>query len=417
MIAKPDARLRLLINGIASLLNTIAGYATAWFAYGDRVPELSRLIWGSSALVLFAWWIGSMIVATILIRPGQPPGFARTRKALELGVFLHVNGVTWLFLPYGSTELQHVTLLFSTSYCAATVLSSADHDFFTRSRIAVVMGGLALQCFLLRIPLRPFLVAYLIILGLVFITFDQLIRRVIGDLKVARREAEAARDARTRFLQAATHDLGQPLQAARLFHEQALRAAGEQPRRDAAEAARAAFDAMERLLHSILDHLRLSEGRMVAKIGPVPVDRLLAGLVRQFKPMAALHGVDLAALPVGRHLGRQVLGDPYLCERVLGNLIDNALRHAGAKRVRIGLRRDPAGIVRLFVADDGIGLRQANVEALFEDFTQGPGHAEGGFGLGLASARRAALAMGGRLGHEPRWRRGTQFVLELPVTP
>lgn len=411
--SKIDARTRLLANGVASLLLTLAGYASAWLGYGERVPWLYRAIWGGTALVLFAYWIAAIIVAAVRIRPGQRPGFRRTRQALEFGTFLGVNGVTWLFMPYGTTELQHVTLLFSTSYCAATVLSSADADAFTRWRIAIVMGGLAAQSVILRIPLWPYLAAYLVVLALVFMTFDQLVRRLINDLEAARREAEIARDARTRFLQAATHDLGQPLQAARLFHEQALRAAEDDQRKDAANDARAAFGAMERLLHSILDHLRLSEGRVTPRIKKLPVDELFSGLVRQYSAVATLQGIDLAAY----RSDCVVQGDLSMCERVLGNLIDNALRHARPRRVRLGLRKGANGAVRLFVADDGVGLPVERVADLFDDFTQGPGHAEGGFGLGLASARRAALAMGGSLEHEQRWRQGTQFFLELPAVP
>lgn len=406
-----DPQVRLLVNGVASLASTMGGYAFAWLAYRDYVPPLNKAIWGGFSIALFAYWIGVMLVAAVRMKPDAPAGWRRTRLALEFGTWLGVNGVTWLFMPYGDTALQHVTLLFSTSYCAATILATAGEPVYTKTRIAVVMGGLAAICVIERIELWPYLTAYLIILAAVLMTFDQLIHNLIANLRAARTEAEAARDARTRFLQAATHDLGQPLQASRLFHEQAMRAAGNADRQAASEAARNAFAAMERLLRAILDHLRLSEGRYPAKDDDVRADALLAAVVRQHSAAARLEGVDLAAFPAAL----SIRADAHLCERVLSNFVDNALRHGRARRVRLGARRQADGSARLFVADDGIGIDRAEIAELFEDYAQGREHGEGGFGLGLASARRAAAAMGGTVGHEARWRRGAQFFLELPA--
>lgn len=401
---------RLLAKGWASLALTLAAFGSAWFGYQGYPPPLNRLIWGGFCLLLFGCWIVVMIVAAISMKPGQPPGWQRAGQILEFATFLGVNSVTWLFMPYGTAELQHVTLLFATSYCAATILSSAEHDAFTRWRIAIVMGSLAAVCVIERIPLWPYLTAYLVILSAVLLFLDALLRRNIVDLRVARADAEEARDARTRFIAAATHDLGQPLQASRLFHEQALRAHSEGDRENAANAARAAFEAMERLLHAMLDHLRLSGGKVSLKIADVHVGNLLDGIVRQYSAAAALQEVSVAAYPADA----VVRTDRHLCERVLGNYVDNALRHAGAKRIRLGARPAANGGLRLFVADDGVGIGEADAAALFEDFTQGSSAGEGGFGLGLSSARRAARALGGTAGHEPRWSQGAQFYLELP---
>ncbi len=398
---------RLLVNGVASLGLTIAGYGSAWFGYGDLPPPLNRAIWATFSIALFGYWI--YVLIAYVVGPGRGRASNRARQMLEFGTFLGVNGVTWLFMPFGTTELQHVTLLFSTSYCAATILSSADEDAFTRWRIGIVMGSLAAVCVIERIPLWPYLTAYLIILGAVLIVFDMMVRRNISELRAARAEAEQARDARTRFISAATHDLGQPLQAARLFHEQALRAHDDRARDEAAGAARAAFEAMERLLHAMLDHLRLSSGAVSTNMVDIEVRRLFEKLVRQYGAASALQNVSLAVLPTKA----RIVTDRLLCERVLGNFIDNALRHSGAKRVRIGARRVATGW-RLFVIDDGKGVGGENISSLFEDFTQGETGGEGGFGLGLSSAQRAADAISGVAGHEPRWVKGAQFFLELP---
>ncbi len=403
---------RLTINGLAALINTLAGFAFAWFGYAGYPPAVNRLIWGGFSILLFAYWIGTMAVA-FATRNGPMRDWTRARNILEAGVFLGVNGVTFLFMPYGTPELQLVTLLFSSSYCAATILSAADNDLLIRSRILIVMGGLAAVCVWERVPLWPFLTAYIIILTAVLLTFHGLVQRTFTSLRKARVEAEAGRDARTRFLQAATHDFGQPLQAARLFHEQAVRAQSPQHREAATLAARAAFESMERLLNAILDHLRLSSDATVARRDRIEVAPLFLKLAAQYGVAAGADGIDLGVLPTRA----AVIGDPHLCERVIGNFIDNAIRHSSAQRVRIGARRSPPDRFRLFVIDDGVGLGDGATASLFDDYVQGAVRGEGGFGLGLASAARAARAMGGSVGIEPRWRGGTQFFLELPATP
>ncbi len=405
---------RLLVNAIASLASTLAGYGFAWFGYDGYPPAANRLIWGIFSALLFGYWTILIILAASMKHPERIPGWRHARRILELGTFAGVMGVTILFMPWGTAELQHVTLLYSTSYCAAAILSSIDEENFVRWRIVAVMGGLAAVCVMEQIPLWPFLTAYLLIFGSVLMVFDLLMRRSMLRMRAARAEAVAARDARTRFVAAAAHDLGQPLQAARLFFEQAIRAPTSDARSTAAAHTRNAFFGMEELLHAMLDHLRLSTGTVAVAIEPLPVMPLIAGCAARYGAVAASEGVRLVPLPTHS----MVRGDRALIERALGNLIDNALRHADASRVLIGAWRRPNAVVRLFVADDGRGLGNQDVEALFDDYVQadeGGGPTRGGFGIGLGSTRRAAQAMGGTAGHDPDWHAGALFYLDLPA--
>ena len=405
----PNALRRLLVNGV-SLALSLAAFVSAWLAYRGIPPPLDRAIWGGFVLALFGVWIALLVAATVItMRTGRSPEWPRTHIFLEFGTFIAVMGVIWLFMPWGSTALQHVTILFATSFCVVTALTSADEDAFTRWRILAVMGSLAAVCVIERVALWPYLAVYLLILTAVLVVFDRLIRATIAEAQAARGEAERARDARSRFIAAATHDLGQPLQAARLFHEQAVRAPGAADRVQAADAARDAFEAMERLLHAMLDHLRLSEGSHVARREEIAIRSLIEGVVGQYSAAAALRGVDLRALPTRA----RIVADRQLCERIVGNFVDNALRHSGAARIRVAARHRPQGGWRLLVADDGRGLGEADPAALFEDYVQGANRSEGGFGLGLSSARRAARLMDARVGHEPRWISGAQFWLEF----
>ncbi|HEX7945954.1 MAG TPA: ATP-binding protein, partial [Phenylobacterium sp.] len=136
-------------------------------------------------------------------------------------------------------------------------------------------------------------------------------------------------------------------------------------------------------------------------------------MAEMHEPSARLAGVDIIAL-TSRLSAR---ADPELVERALGNLVANAIRHAKARRLLIGARRR-GGRVRLWVIDDGVGIGEVDAVRLFQDFAQGSDHGDeirGGFGLGLASARRMAGLMGGAVGLERQWRGGSAFWLELPA--
>ena len=224
---------------------------------------------------------------------------------------------------------------------------------------------------------------------------------------------EAARDARTRFLASASHDLGQPLQAARLFFDQVLQSPAGPVRERAVRNVRWAFDTTEHLLGQMLDHLRLESGEVEARLEPLPLGPLIARVAEMHEPAARLKNLDINALP-----SRLVaMADRTLVERALGNLLINAIRHAEARRVLVGARRR-GDRLRLWVIDNGVGIPDADRARLFEDHVQGSNHGDeirGGFGLGLASCRRIAELMGAAAGHEPRWTNGAAFWIDLPL--
>jgi signal transduction histidine kinase len=229
----------------------------------------------------------------------------------------------------------------------------------------------------------------------------------------ATRAAEASRDGRTRFLASASHDLGQPLQAARLFFDQAMANPAGPARDAAARGLNWAFDSTEALLGQMLDHLRLESGQVAARIEAFPLGPAIAQLAEMHEPAARLARVDIIAVPTRL----AVRADRALVDRALGNLVTNALRHARARRVLVGARKT-AGRVLIWVIDDGVGIPEADHPRLFDDHFQGSNHGDdvrGGFGLGLASTRRLAALMQGAAGIDRRWTRGSAFWIELPA--
>lgn len=222
-----------------------------------------------------------------------------------------------------------------------------------------------------------------------------------------------AQEGKARFLAAASHDLDQPLQSARLFFDQLVRSPGPQARKNAAQRLSWAFDTMQDMVTQVTHFLQLESNAVAVKVEATSVGPLLARSIEANDHRAGPANVELRTLPNSL----SVMGDRTLIERTLGNFIGNALRHAKASRILVGARRS-GDMVRILVIDDGVGILPCDQDRLFDDYAQGSDHKDevrGGFGLGLASARRSAALMGGRVGLDTRWRGGSAFFLELPA--
>jgi signal transduction histidine kinase len=404
------------INAFALALFTAVGIGSAYLAFEPVVPPTTMRYWFWPAMALLVAWFCALLV--FLIR--QPDLHERTRiwvrisLMLQHGTWLTVLGIIWVLMPFGTPAMQFVTTLFSVCYLVGSFMSAIENAAANCLRIVTTLGSLAIVAFWIRMELWPYLLVFLAIFGVVIIVLNQIIASSIAELHSARSEAEAAREARTRFLASASHDLGQPLQAARLFFDQALRGQDPQQRATAAADAGNALGAMERLLRQMLDHLRLDSEAMVVHEIPVSAGFLIRRIASQFTPVAALAEVELIAVPCPL----LVRGDIDLIERALGNLVDNALRHARAKRVLIGARRK-GDRVRFWVIDDGVGVAQADLPSLFEEFFRGSDHGDherGGFGLGLASVAGLARLMRGSAGIDVNWANGSAFFLDLPAS-
>lgn len=233
----------------------------------------------------------------------------------------------------------------------------------------------------------------------------------------ARRTAEAAVASKTRFLAAASHDLLQPLHAARLFIA-ALREEDEASTgqvRGLAENADRSIESAHGLLKALLNLSRLEAGGVRPSVGPLSVRAMFDDLRREFTPLAAAKGLRL--IIVSSDLW--IASDRDLLRSLLQNLIGNAVRYTDRGRVLVGARRE-AGRVRIEVFDTGRGIPPEQQEAIFGEFTRLPGVAgdEIGAGLGLAIVRRVAGLLDHRLGLVSEVGRGSRFSVELPrATP
>lgn len=234
----------------------------------------------------------------------------------------------------------------------------------------------------------------------------------LREARALRTEAERAAEAKSRFLAAASHDLRQPFQAMRLFHDVLSVGAHEPRQRDVVERLGEAMAAGERVLAALLDVSLLDAG--VIRLRPEPVDlaALLAGLAGEWRDAARAKGLDfrLDARPC------RVVTDRALLARMVGNLLSNAVRFTDGGGIVLSCRRR-GGKARIEVRDTGIGIADEHRRLVFDEFFQ-VGNSERdqrqGLGLGLSVVARVAALLGIEVTLRSRPGAGSSFVLHLP---
>ncbi|CDO38854.1 PAS domain-containing hybrid sensor histidine kinase/response regulator [Novosphingobium sp. KN65.2] len=243
-------------------------------------------------------------------------------------------------------------------------------------------------------------------------TLEQLEERVEArtrELSEANRLlARATRD-KTRFLAAASHDLLQPLHAARLFTA-ALGRSVPDKEKPLVGRVDGAIVAAEELLRALLDISRLDAGGVTPETEPVALGPFLDDLVASFQPSAEAKGLSLRTGPLFGHIET----DPGLLRSVMQNFLSNALRYTERGGVLVGVRKR-GDMLRIDVIDSGVGFEPEQSEAIFREFTRlGTTEAEG-LGLGLALVERIVRLLGGRIEVDARPGHGSRFSLMLPA--
>jgi Na+/proline symporter/signal transduction histidine kinase/CheY-like chemotaxis protein len=233
-------------------------------------------------------------------------------------------------------------------------------------------------------------------------------------LAAAVSQAELANQSKTRFVMAASHDLLQPLGAARLFNA-ALRSRATQDGdlRGLADRVDNSLAAAGELLEDLLDISRLDAGGVRAELTEFDVTDLLLSLQEQFAPVAAQRGITLSIAPTAM----RVRSDHRLLRRVLQNFIANALRYTQSGSVLLGARRRADGQqVELQVIDTGPGIPPENRRSVFEEFRRldlpSP-WGEKGLGLGLSICERIAAILDSALTLESVPGRGSNFGIRV----
>lgn len=230
----------------------------------------------------------------------------------------------------------------------------------------------------------------------------------------ARQAAEEANMAKSRFLATATHDLRQPLHAIGMLVATLQGRVRDLPdTRRLVDGIESSVVAMDDLFNALLDISKLDAQIVEPSVREFDLAPFLARLEFEHAQLAQRKGLRLRV----RKCPVFVRSDPVLLDRIVRNLVSNALRYTDAGGVLIGCRRRGAS-VQVEVWDTGIGIPAEHQEEIFQEFYRVPAveaHATAGLGLGLAIVRRLA-----RLLDHPVWfrstpGRGTRFVVQVPA--
>ena len=225
-------------------------------------------------------------------------------------------------------------------------------------------------------------------------------------------QVEQATNARSRFFAAASHDLRQPLHAISLYLPLLLKRMEKSENREILGAIKNSCDAMHSLLDSVLDISRLDAGVIEPEFGGIPLLDIFDQLGMEFAPQAAAKGLELRVVPADYW----VRSDPALLERILRNLLTNAIRYTAKGKILLGARRSGSS-VRVEVWDTGIGIDDKTLEHVFEEFYQANDpDCSDGLGLGLAIIQRLATLLGHNLNVRSWPDRGSVFDITLSLT-
>jgi signal transduction histidine kinase/CheY-like chemotaxis protein len=372
-------------------------------------------------------WVVAIVAALIYRIVVIRRFFAGQLNSLGMGRWLNrfslINGFTMglgvmVFMHWYTLQWQAVATIFLLGLVAGSMPASAmrpePFKIYTVTVIAFLAAGWVFfgktDALALSIMIAILCVAYLS----VFVSFIQDAEakarvgfkmryenlRLLNEVKLQQIEITRERDiaqkanlAKSRFLASASHDLRQPLQTISMYNAAlSLRPLDEQSMK-LVKSSGVATTSLASLLNALLDVSQLDANSVVAKISDVDLSLLSQKIHHEFSQLAIHKDRELKTLVPS---GLIVRADPILLERVLRNLLDNALKHGAKSIVMLSAHATFSGKVVIVVADDGGGIPEHELEAIFEEFYQlknAERDRTQGLGLGLPIVRRLCQLM------------------------
>jgi signal transduction histidine kinase len=390
---------------------------------------LGVLAWLAAISIFLGGWLAGW-TRFILRPPSDDDILTRWIPAAKAGMLL-CNAATaasvWLFMPAAGPELRALLLVLYAWFLIVQFAAATEATQVLAAAVVMLLGSLTAWLVIAQPPHFLPLTVFLPLFGATLIAIRRFVRQAVVAATAARAAAEASqldlasalaslereRDAKTHFIRAASHDLQQPLQAAELFLNRLKPGARAEGPGSPLSGVRKSLGLARSLVDAMLEHLKLEGGAVQPELSDFAAGELFDRVMLTQGDAAAAAGIEI------RTAGRRVAlsSDPRLLARAVENLVANALRHSGARRVLIGAR--VAGqSVTIWVVDDGRGLGDGDVARIFQPFAQG-GHvgSAGGFGLGLASVAGLVTALSGECGVRRDLTRGAAFWIRIPHAP
>ncbi|PJG44144.1 histidine kinase [Acinetobacter tandoii] len=238
----------------------------------------------------------------------------------------------------------------------------------------------------------------------------------LTEQQLAREQADKANMSKSRFIAAASHDLLQPMHAARLFSTALEQSVQSDEDRKTLQQLDRALHGAESMLSALLDIARLEGGTIQPKRQAYPLHDLLSDLELQFKSIAAQRGIQLHVHDAQFWIDT----DPQWIRRIIQNFVSNALRYTAKGRVIVGVLRasERPQHIRIGVWDTGPGIAEEQRIKLFQEFER-CGHTspwgEQGLGLGLAIVQRMTGLLDYPVHVYSELGKGSCFMIEVPV--
>lgn len=422
----------------ATLAGNLAGVLVVTWLFWPTTPVAVMLTWLAAFGVM---WLGRALLAYRfrLAAPESLAQWARWRLLANAGTLAAglLWGITaWVFYFRGGSIQQTGLVITVYTYCIAAVPVLA-----TQPRVYLVFCALCFGPMIARIAssgqseslqLAGILVLIFTLTSVLAGRYRQALSRAIDlklradelgqQLKIEKQEADAARHqaelanrAKTQFFTAASHDLRQPLHAMGLFAEALRQKSHSEDVSHLVNSINGSVDALEELFSELLDITRIDSGGVDVTPQHFEVGDLYRKLKLHFEPTAFEKGLSLRF----RGGGHAVYADSLVVERILRNLVSNAIRYTNEGSVLVSARRRGKSVV-LQVWDTGLGIRESEQARIFEEFYQVPNtprvnaQQRKGLGLGLAIVKRLSDLMEAPLALRSSSGVGTVFSLTLP---
>jgi len=245
-------------------------------------------------------------------------------------------------------------------------------------------------------------------------TLQNRVDEATEELRQKKEQAEDANHDKSRFLAAASHDLRQPLHALGLFVDELRRKVDTPEQTKLVGLIEESITAMSKLLNSLLDVSKLDAGVVVPRVHPFAIQVLLNRMENDYRSMAASKGLTLHIRP---SMAR-VESDSILLERILLNLINNAIAYTPEGGCILVACRKRGNQLRIEVRDNGIGIGEENQKNIFREFFQ-LGNEERrrdkGLGLGLAIVDRLSKLLNHPVSLRSVPGRGSVFTVDIPL--
>jgi len=407
--------------------------------FGPGTTERGIVYWLAARYVT----VGALLAAARIDRESESPLLRRGRLlAASLGIAAAVLAVEVALPPHRAlffiegVGLTPLKIALEGAVAGAAVAGALVHARawrITREMasaklaVALVLTAYGELCFMLYAhPYDPFNVAghaYLVasfwfVFDALFVAalvrpyheLDTLRSHVEGELVVTINRLRETTEQREDLLRAVSHDLRNPLQIVMLQAQRLLRDADDRTRRPAAGIITAA-KRIDRMLRDLADSARADVGQLELAWSKVPLRPFMSDLLETSDGVLDVARVENAIpgeLP-------NVLVDPDRLDRILANLVGNALKYS-RERVVVTAALDREGTVEVSVADRGPGIAEADLPRIFDRYYRGQRHEGEGLGLGLFIVRMLVEAHGGKISAESRTGEGSRFTFTLPVS-